>query len=69
MDQYDLELSKVIERIKKDNPKMVCVQLPDGLKPKAAEIQESIEKTQDPLLSSGWAHASAHATFLCRLKD
>ncbi|MEK6942887.1 MAG: diphthamide synthesis protein [Nanoarchaeota archaeon] len=44
MDQYDLELSKVIERIKKDNPKMVCVQLPDGLKPKAAEIQESIEK-------------------------
>ena len=44
MDPYDLELSKVIERIKKDAPKMVCVQLPDGLKPKAAEIQKSIEK-------------------------
>ena len=44
MDPYDLELSKVLERIKKDSPKMVCVQLPDGLKPRAAEIQKSIEK-------------------------
>ncbi|HLC61537.1 MAG TPA: diphthamide biosynthesis enzyme Dph2, partial [Candidatus Nanoarchaeia archaeon] len=44
MDNYDLELEKVIERIKKDNPKMVCVQLPDGLKPRAKEIQQAIEK-------------------------
>ena len=45
MDPYDLELQKVIDRINKDKPKMVCVQLPDGLKPRAKEIQEAIEKT------------------------
>jgi diphthamide biosynthesis enzyme Dph1/Dph2-like protein len=44
VDPYDLELSKVIERVLKDNSKLVCVQLPDGLKPRAAEIQEAIEK-------------------------
>ncbi len=44
MDSYDLELGKVIERIKKDDAKMVCVQLPDGLKPRADEIQRSIEQ-------------------------
>ena len=43
IDPYDLELQKVIERIQKDNAKLVCVQLPDGLKPRAAEIQEAIE--------------------------
>jgi diphthamide biosynthesis enzyme Dph1/Dph2-like protein len=47
MDNYDLEMEKVIERIKKDNPKMVCVQLPDGLKPRAKEIQAAIEKKTD----------------------
>ena len=44
VDPYDLELSKVIERVQKDGSKLVCVQLPDGLKPRAAEIQEAIEK-------------------------
>ncbi len=44
VDPYDLELAKVIERVQKDNSKLVCVQLPDGLKPRAAEIQEAIEK-------------------------
>jgi diphthamide biosynthesis enzyme Dph1/Dph2-like protein len=44
VDPYDLELQKVIERVQKDNSKLVCVQLPDGLKPRAAEIQEAIEK-------------------------
>ena len=44
MSNYDLELIKVIERINKDNAKLVCVQLPDGLKPRAKEIQQSIEK-------------------------
>ena len=47
MHNYDLELNKVIERIKKDNAKMVCVQLPDGLKPRAKEIQLAIEKNTD----------------------
>jgi len=44
MDNYDIELEKVIERINKDNAKMVCVQLPDGLKPRAKEIQDAIKK-------------------------
>ena len=44
MENYDLELNKAIEEIKKSNTKLVCIQLPDGLKPKAKEIQQHIEK-------------------------
>ncbi|MBN2421149.1 diphthamide synthesis protein [Candidatus Woesearchaeota archaeon] len=40
---YDLELDKVVEEIKTSKAKRVCIQLPDGLKPKAKEIQEAIE--------------------------
>lgn len=40
---YNLELKKVINQIKKQNAKLVLVQLPDGLKPYAKEIQETIE--------------------------
>jgi diphthamide biosynthesis enzyme Dph1/Dph2-like protein len=47
MSNYDLELNKVIERIRKDSPKMVCIQLPDGLKPRAKEIQEAIKSNTD----------------------
>ncbi|MAG91354.1 hypothetical protein CMO83_01630 [Candidatus Woesearchaeota archaeon] len=47
MSNYDLELNKVIERINKDNAKLVCVQLPDGLKPRANEIQHAIEHATD----------------------
>lgn len=42
--EYDLELDKVIEQITNDKAKIVCIHLPDGLKPKAKEIQEKIEK-------------------------
>lgn len=42
---YDLELDKVISRIKKERAKRVCIQLADGLKPKAKEIQEALEKS------------------------
>jgi 2-(3-amino-3-carboxypropyl)histidine synthase len=41
---YELELDNVIETVKKSKAKRVCIQLPDGLKPKAKEIQEAIEK-------------------------
>lgn len=44
MQNYDLELNKAVEEIKKANAKLVCIQLPDGLKPKAGEIQEYIER-------------------------
>jgi len=41
---YDLELERVISEIKKIRAKLVCIQLPDGLKPKATEIVDVIEK-------------------------
>ena len=41
--KYDLELDKVIKEIKKNKAKTVCIQLPDGLKPKAKEIVDAIE--------------------------
>lgn len=40
---YNLELDKVISTINREKPKTVCIQLPDGLKPKAAEIQHEVE--------------------------
>lgn len=44
MENYDLELEKAVEEIKKKNARLVCIQLPDGLKPKAKEIQQYIEE-------------------------
>lgn len=44
MQNYNLELNKVINEIKKQKAKTVCIQLPDGLKPRAKEIKEKIEK-------------------------
>jgi 2-(3-amino-3-carboxypropyl)histidine synthase len=44
MENYDLELNRAVEEIKKNKAKSVCIQLPDGLKPKAHEIQQYIEK-------------------------
>jgi 2-(3-amino-3-carboxypropyl)histidine synthase len=41
---YDLELEKVIQIIKSKKAKLVCLQLPEGLKPKALEITDEIEK-------------------------
>ena len=42
--QYDLELNNVVQKIKTEKAKTVCIQLPDGLKPQAGKIQEVIEK-------------------------
>ena len=44
MAEYDLELDRVVSRIKAEKAKTVCIQLPDGLKPKAKEIADEIEK-------------------------
>lgn len=40
---YDLELDKVVKQINRQKAKLVCIQLPDGLKDKAKEIQTVIE--------------------------
>jgi len=42
--KYDLELEKVIRRIKKSRAKTVCIQLPDGLKPLAMQISDVLKK-------------------------
>ncbi len=42
--EYNLELIKAVAEIKKSKAKTVCIQLPDGLKPKAGEIVGEIEK-------------------------
>lgn len=44
---FDLEIVRVIEAIKKNGAKLVCIQLPDGLKPKAGIIQKEIENNTD----------------------
>ena len=40
---YDLELDKVTDLITKERAKNVCIQLPDGLKPKSKEVADSIK--------------------------
>ena len=41
---YNLELNKAINKIKDQKATKVLIQLPDGLKPKAKEIVNKIEK-------------------------
>ena len=41
---YDLEIEKAVKKIKQEKAEKVLIQLPDGLKPKAKEIKETIEK-------------------------
>jgi 2-(3-amino-3-carboxypropyl)histidine synthase len=44
--EYDLELERAVASIKESHAKTVCVQLPDGLKPRAKEIVDHLsEKT------------------------
>ena len=42
--EYDLELSKVVSEITKHNAKKVLIQLGEGLKPRAVEIQQHIQQ-------------------------
>ncbi|MEM4152576.1 MAG: diphthamide synthesis protein [Candidatus Pacearchaeota archaeon] len=42
--EYDLELKKIIKKIKKQKVSRVLIQLPEGLKSKAIEIADKIEK-------------------------
>ena len=41
---YDLELERVAEEIKKQKAKRVLIQLPDGLKPFATSITEELKQ-------------------------
>lgn len=44
MPEYNLELDRVVKEIERKKSRIVCLQLPDGLKPKATEISEFIER-------------------------
>jgi 2-(3-amino-3-carboxypropyl)histidine synthase len=43
MNDYELELEKAVKEIRKAGARLVCIQLPDGLKRYADEIQKEIE--------------------------
>ncbi len=45
--EYDLEIERAVEEIKKINAKKICIQLPDGLKPKALEIESKLRDKTD----------------------
>lgn len=44
---YDLEVSSIINEIRKKKVKTVLLQFPDGLKPEATIVAEQIEKATD----------------------
>lgn len=44
MKTYNLEIEKIIEEIEKQNAKSVCLQLADGLKPRAQEVVDEIHE-------------------------
>jgi len=44
MENYDLELERAVEEVNSSKANLVCIQLPDGLKPKAKQIQQHLEK-------------------------
>jgi 2-(3-amino-3-carboxypropyl)histidine synthase len=45
--EFYLELDRVVREISKRKAKAVLIQLPDGLKPKAGQIADEIEKKTD----------------------
>ena len=57
---YDLETEKVISEIRRQKAKCVCLQLPDGLKPMAKQIQDQIVKETgaDVILWGGSCYGS-----------
>ena len=51
MPLYDPELDKAIAKIQEAKAKLVCIQLPDGMKPYAQDIEQQIqEKTNAKVL-------------------
>ena len=44
---FDLELERVLDIIEREKPNRVCIQLPDGLKPRAKEIADFLEGKSD----------------------
>lgn len=40
---FNFDLDKIVSKIKDDKAKLVCIQMADGLKPRAVEIQKYLE--------------------------
>lgn len=53
--QVNLELEQVFDSIEKEGHQKVMIQLPDGLKPKAAEIQQELLGRFPGLKITFWA--------------
>lgn len=53
--KLDLELDQMFCEIKKEGHKKILIQLPDGLKPKAKEIQEKLLSKFPELKITFWA--------------
>lgn len=66
--QYDLELEKAVNEIKKHKAKTVCIQLPEGLKPRATEIYDHLTKETDAKILI-WAETCFGACDVPDLKD
>ena len=66
--EYDLELERVVKEIKKIKAKTVCLQLPDGLKPKAVEIADYLKKKTNAKIFI-WADSCFGACDVPELKD
>ena len=65
---YDLELDKCVNKIKKQKAKKVLIQLPDGLKPKASEIAKYLEeKTKANIFI--WLNSCYGACDIPNIKD
>jgi len=66
--EYDLELKKAVDEIEKHKAKIVCIQLPEGLKEKSTEIADHLKrKTSAEILI--WAESCYGACDIPDLKD
>ena len=65
---YNLELDKAVAAIKKQKAKLVCIQLPDGLKPEAKNIQQTLEKQTNAKIII-WLGSSYGACDVPEIKD
>ena len=64
----NLQLEQLLEGIKKQKAKSVLVQLPDGLKPKALEIQALVKKVYPEVKLTFWAGSCYGACDLPNVK-
>ena len=66
--EYNLELKRAVSEIKKQKAKIVCIQLPEGLKQKATEIVDHLKNETDAKILI-WAETCFGACDVPDLKD